>query len=272
VGAILIVITAANGILFRFTAAPVLVLLILSYFMWTPTGIPGQGNSYTGLIEMRRFHFMDVMLVLSVLVYVLSQYRIYGLVYQAISFEGGARRLEELPTRRPASLIHSSELSRMLGFSVVLVIAGQLIWLFATSVQVAPANDFPLQWAESKRSGMRSYFDPVTGMEKSVALNSSALDDERFSERGVLSRGVSRFFVLLGMMFFGTLIATLVFRYWRLRTIGPSEAAMILLDSGWEQTHRERVRLEKWRLWGRQKAVAPAQQPRQQTGKTGSKP
>ena len=263
VGAILIVIAAACGLLFRFTAAPVLVLLILTYFMWTPLGFPGEGRSVPNLIEMRRFHFMDVMLVLSVLVYVLSQYRIYGLVYQAIAFEGGARRPEEPPTRRPASLIRASELSRMLGLCVVLVIAGQLIWLFATSVQVAPASDFPLVGAESKSSGMGFRNDPVTGRQVGVALDSTAIDEERFRERGVLSRGVSRFFVLLGMMFFGTLITVLVFRYWRLRTIGPSEAAMILLDSGWEETHRERVRLEKWRLWGRNKAAAKAREPRQ---------
>jgi hypothetical protein len=268
VGAILIAITAVCGIFLRFTAAPVLVLIILTYFMWTPTGIPGQADSMPWLIELRRFHFIDVMLVLSVLVYVISQYRIYGLIHQAVAFEGGARRPDEPATRRPASLIRPSELSTMLGLSVGLVIAGQLIWLFATSVQVAPAEDFPLRMAESKSSVVRYRFNEATGRSVYVALDSNALDDERFRERGVLSRGVSRFFVLVGMMFFGTLIARLVFRYWRLRIMGPAEAAMTLLDAGWEETHRERVRLEKWRLWGRKKAEAQAQHKE----KSGSKP
>jgi hypothetical protein len=267
VGAILIVITGISGVLFRFTAAPVFVILLLTYFMWTPLGIPGEGYSFSSMIEMRRFHFIDVILVLSVLVYVISQYRIYGLVSQAIAFDTGIRRKDEPTTRRPAKLIRPSELSKMLGLSVVLVIVGQLIWLFATSVQVATAEEFPLRMAESRTSPMRSQGQGGKREGASVYLDPRMLEDERFHEHGVLSRGVSRFFVLVGMLFFGTLITTLVFRYWRLRTLEPAEASMILLDAGWGETHRERVRLEKWRIWGRKRAEASTQENEKSRGK-----
>jgi hypothetical protein len=267
-GGLLIVIMGVCGVLFRWTAAPVLVLLILTYFMWTPYGNPSEGNSNRMLIEERRFHFIDVILVLSVLVYVSSQYRIYSLVYQAIAFEGVIQRKGEPPTRRPATLIRPTELITMLALSVALVIAGQLLWLFATSVEVVPAEEFPLQMAESRSSLAR--FLRQDGMRKGAGskIDPGAIDQIRFNSEGVLPPGESRFYVLLGMLFLGILIARLVFGYWRLRTIGPAEGGMILLDVGWRETNRERVRLEKWRVWGRKRAEARAQRDKS----TGSKP
>jgi len=258
IGAILIVFVGVCGILLQFRAAPVLVLFFLSYFMWTPTGIPGDGFSSTYMIEARRFHIIDVLLVLSTLVYVASQYRLYGLVYQAMAFETGVRRQGEPPTRRPASLIRPTELSVMLGVSVGLVLTGQLIWFFATSVQVAPTQDFPLQISESRASLVKKFSTVNPSGGPSGYVDPRSLEDRHFSAEGVLSPGVSRFFVLLGMLFFGTLITMLVFRYWRLRTIEPAEGTMILINTGWEETSRERVRLEKWRIWGRKRAAAQA--------------
>ncbi|HEV3440517.1 MAG TPA: hypothetical protein VG122_24395 [Gemmata sp.] len=259
-GGLLIVIMGVCGVLFRWTAAPVLVLLILTYFMWTPTGNPFESYSSMTLIEERRFHFIDVILVLSVLVYLSSQYRIYSLVYQAIAFEGVIQRKGEPPTRRPATLIRPTELVTMLALSVVLVIAGQLLWLFATSVEVVPAAEFPLQVAESRSSLAR--FLRQEGMRPGAGskIDPGAIDTIRFNSDGVLSPRASRFYVLLGMLLMGTLITRLVFGYWRLRTIGPAEGGMILLDVGWRETSRERVRLEKWRVWGRKRAEAQAKQ------------
>jgi len=268
IGAILIVLVGACGILLRFTPAPVLMLLLLTYFMWTPTGIPGNGYSYGLMIEVRRFHFLDVILVLSVLVCIASQYRMFGLIHQAIAFEGRVRWKDEPSTRRPSGLIRPSELSRLLGLSVLMVIVGQLIWLLATSVQVAPAEDFPLQSAESRSSLLKAQTQETRILGPRPYLDPRSIEEIRFQERGVLSRGVSRFFVLLGMLFFGTLLTTLVFRYWRLRAMGPAEGAMLLIDAGWEETHRERVRLEKWRVWGRKRMESAAERVKD----TGRKP
>ena len=66
--------------------------------------------------------------------------------------------------------------------------------------------------------------------------------------------GLARFVVLVGLLFFGTLIARIVFGYWRLRMMRPAEGAMILLDGGWSETSRERQRQEAWRIWGRKRA------------------
>ncbi len=46
-----------------------------------------------------------------------------------------------------------------------------------------------------------------------------------------------------------------MFGYWRLRvSMNAREGAMMLTDMSWSESHRERTRIEKWRIWGRDKA------------------
>jgi hypothetical protein len=233
-GGLIIVILGTCGILFRWSSAPALILLVLTYFMLFPFGIPGEGFRNRWEIEEGRFRITDVMLVLSVLIYIASQFRIYGLTYQAMAFEGQHRRKDEPITRRPPAIIHPNELVVLLGLSVGFVIFGQLIWWFANAVDVVPAEDFPLRWIESSR--MNRFDEPGSGT----------------------NTGTTRFIILTGLLFFGTLLTRLIFGYWRLRMMGSAEARMILLDGGWSETHRERTRLEKWRIWGRKRAEAQA--------------
>jgi hypothetical protein len=233
-GALAIFIAGFCGVVLRWKAAPGLILLLLTYFLYTPYGIPGEGYSYIFLIEERRFNVTDLLLVLATLVYVACQFRLYGLVHQAIAFDGVMPRKGETPTRRPAHVVAPTELVALLALAVGLVLVGESIWYLATSVDVAPGEWFPLQWAERETLLSR--------------LQSS------LSERtNILSPGMSRFFVLLGLVFLGTVAARVVFGYWRLRTLSALEGAMIVLDTGWRETNRERVRLEKWRVWGRQR-------------------
>jgi hypothetical protein len=251
IGGLLVVIIGVCGLLLRWTAAPAFLLLVLTYFMWTPVGIPGEGYEDPYEIDYGWFRVIDVLLVMSVLVYLACQYRIYGLVYQAVSFEGPIRRKDELPTRRPAALVRPAELGILIGVCAAFVIAGQLIWWFANAVEIAPAEDFPLKWAEAGRTVQRP-------MQPSVETP------------GGLNTGATRFVVLVGLLFFGTLVARLVFGYWRLRMMGAAEGGMILLDGGWSETSRERQRVEKWRIWGRQRAEEQAMAA--EKAKTGGKP
>src|SRR5262249_4387464 len=43
IGGLMVVIVGVCGVLLRWPAAPVFVILFVMYFMWTPTGIPGDG-------------------------------------------------------------------------------------------------------------------------------------------------------------------------------------------------------------------------------------
>jgi hypothetical protein len=234
IGGFLIVALGVCGIVFRWSASPALILVILTYFMVFPFGIPGETLGGSWEIEEGRFRITDIMLVMSLLVYLSCQFRIYGFVSQAIPFEGAVRRRDEKPTRRPPALIRSSELGILFGVCIAFTILGQLIWWFANAVEVVPTEDFPLRWVEPDSSGHTSELP------------------------GGMNTGTTRFVVLVGILFFGTILARLVFGYWRLRMLNPAEGGMILLDNGWSETRRERQRQEAWRIWGRKRTRAQA--------------
>lgn len=226
IGGLLIVIVGVCGLLLRWSAAPVFVLILLTYFMVFPFGIPEAAYENPYEIEEGRFRVTDLMLVMAVVVYLACQYRIFGFVSQAVAFEGVVRRKDETPARRPPALIRSSEIGIMFAICFGFVVLGQFLWLFANSIEVVPVEDFPLRWADSGRT-IRDYVLP-----------------------GGMNTGTTRFVVLVGFLFFGTILARLVFGYWRLRMMSPSEGGMMLLDGGWSETSRERQRWEAWRIWG----------------------
>jgi hypothetical protein len=239
IGGFLIVALGVCGILFRWSASPALILLILTYFMVFPFGIPGETLGGSWEIEEGRFRITDIMLVTSLLVYLACQFRIYGFVSQAIAYEGAVRRRDEKPTRRPPALIRPFELGLLFGVCAAFTILGQLIWWFANSIEVVPTADFPLRWIENDSSGRTSELP------------------------GGMNTGTTRFVVLVGILFFGMILARLVFGYWRLRMMNPAEGGMILLDNGWCETRRERQRQEAWRIWGRKRVEAQAKSAQQ---------
>jgi hypothetical protein len=232
IGGLLIVIVGVCGILLRWFASPIFVVVILTYFMIFPLGTPFDSYEYKLEISEGRFRVTDMMLVFSLLVYLACQYRIYGFVSQAIPFEGPVRRKGETPARRPPALIRPTELGVLLGTCAGFVFLGQLLWWFANAIEVVPTEDFPLRWAG---------INPQLG--------DGVLP-------GGMGTGTTRFVVIVGFLFFGTLLARLVFGYWRLRMMGSAEGGMVLLNGGWTETSRERQRLETWRIWGRKRALA----------------
>ncbi|HSQ55995.1 MAG TPA: hypothetical protein VLM40_09630, partial [Gemmata sp.] len=229
---VIVVLLGAAGVLFRWVAAPPLILIVLTYFLYCPFGIPEVPSNRRWDLHERRFALLDVIFVMSVLVYVVSHYRIMSFLHQAIAADGPANRRDAPSLRRPPALIAPAELGMLLGYSLVFVLIGQLVWWFVTSVEVVPTDDFLIRWVGSERF-MRST-EPV----------------------GVAPPRTTIFFVVVGMVFFGTLLGRVVFRYWRLRVMGAAEAGMILLDGGWDETKRECSRVEKWRTWGKKRAEA----------------
>jgi hypothetical protein len=247
IGGLIIVVVGAGGVLLRWVAAPPIVLIVLTYFMVFPFGIPGEAYDNKFAIEDGRFVLPDVLLVLSMLVYVACTYRILGFVHQAIAYEGAVKRIDEPPTRRPPALITPSELGILLGVSAVLVVVGQLVWWFISGVEVVPGEDFPLRWVGAGRT-LRDY-EPVGGMPPRL----------------------TRFVVTVLLLFFGVLLVRLVFGYWRWRMMGAAEGGMILLEGGWVETKRERSRFEKWRIWGRKRAEAKAKAAEEEVRKAEAK-
>lgn len=228
IGGLAVVILGVGGIVLHWRAAPFFILLILTYFMWTPFGSPyaAEYNYFRGKVQERRFQFLDVVVVLAVLVYLMSHFRLAGLLAHAIAREGTLDRSSDPMLRRPLAHVRPTEFGNMLVFATLLVVVGQLAWLFVSGFEVAPNKPIPLKLADH-----RPY-----------------VDSERF-----MPLGASRFFILVGVLLAGTLLSRLVFGYWRLRTLDRGEAQMILMDESWRETSRERSRLEIWRRWARQR-------------------
>jgi hypothetical protein len=234
IGAVVLVLFGLATLAFRWTMAPPFFLFVLVYFLLFPFGLPDP-DLYNDPFRIRESHFRvtDVVLVLAVLVYLRCQYRIFGLIQQAMPFENVFRRKGDHPLRRPTSHIDPVEIAWLIGIAVVLVAIGQVVWWLVNALEFAPGDDFPFRWADQ---------------------NSLARFRRSRREPGEYTPGGNRFFVVTGALFFGFLVLRLVFGYWRMRVMNPAEGAMILTDTSWSESHRERVRVEKWRSWSLQKA------------------
>ena len=230
IGGLLAVMIGVAGLILRWTAAPPMFILILLYFIVFPFGIPELGYASRYEIEDNRFNFSDILLIGAALVYLGCQYRVLGLTQQVLPHEMKTPRKIDRPYRRPPAAIAPTEITRFVYLTAGVVVLGQVLWLLFTSLEVDPEGTIPLRIAESARDSFRRTEDPM------------------------LSLAATRFVLITGAMFFGTLLARLVFGYWRLRMMKPDEAGMMLLDTGWTETRREHVRLNVWKRWRRKKA------------------
>jgi len=234
IGGLLLALLGAAGMLFRKPAAPSFFLLILLYFLVFPFGVPDE--PIRSSFELRKGHFRvaDVLLAFSVLVYLACHYRIYVITANGLPYE---MRRYNRHARRPTYLVRTGEIPRFLQIAGVVVIVAQFAWLLATNVDADPEASFPFHIAEeSELYGRR--------------------------ERGEMSLWQLRLLVLFGIGFFGILLARLVFGYWRLRLMTAPEGALAVQEADWSETHRERVRIEKWREWqkAREKKKADAKE------------
>jgi hypothetical protein len=236
IGAVLIALLGTANLLFRWVSGPPFLLFVISWFALFPFGIPEAEFADPRRIGDNYFRIADLVLVLAALVYVRCAFRIFGLIHAAMPLENAFKRPEDAPPRRPAAHVSPNELVWLIGTAVALALLGQGAWWLVNNVEFFPADgDFPFRWA-----------DPD--------------DARRFLRRGPLDHGEftagqTRFFVTTFVLFAGYLALRLVFGYWRLRAMSAAEAASVCTDTAWAETHRERVRLEKWRLWRIQQAL-----------------
>lgn len=239
IGGALLVIVGGAGLVLRWAAAPSFFLLILTYFLLFPFGFPEfDPNPFE--IEDGRFRVVDLVLVAAVLVYLAAHYRVYGLTAQAMPSDLRYPRPGDEPVRRPAGLIRPGEIGRHLSLVAGLTLAGQFVWLVVSNVEIDVGGDFPLKWAG------RQWLLRGTG--------------------GDLPPALTRFVVAAGLVGFGTLLARVVFGYWRLRRMSPGEGGMILQDAAWDETRREQTRQETWRAWARRRAERRAKSAAEKRG------
>lgn len=236
VGAALLTVIGIAGLILRWPAAPGLVLLVLGWFLLFPFGVP---DAYERRWEIDEAHFrvMDLVLVAAAVVYIACQYRVLALAQQSMPPEAGMRRRGEKPARRPPGLVRRGEFIRLLYLVAGTVIVGQLVWWVATSIEVDAGESIPFRWADTSRS-LSSRREPIPP--------------------GARSPEATRFMALAGFVIFTALLGRLVFGYWRLRAMGPAEAALVVQDAGWNEARREPDRIEKWRAAARKRAQRAA--------------
>lgn len=222
VGGLLIAVLGAAGLVLGWRASPTFVVLILLYFLIFPYGLPPPEEDPFEL-EAGTFRVADLLMAAALVVYLSAHYRLLGVNHLAMPAEPGGYGTKAKPRVRPADLIRKGELARTFYLTAAVVVVGQIVWAVVINLEVDTLGDFPLRSADT--STARSY-------------------------PGDLSPWRTRLVAVAGLMFFGTLLARLVFGYWRLRTMTPAEGAMLLMDAGWDETRRERVRVEGWRMWG----------------------
>ncbi|MFM8274265.1 MAG: hypothetical protein ACKODX_18310 [Gemmata sp.] len=232
VGGVVVVLFGAAALVLRWTAMPPLLVFGVAYFQLFPFGVPYSGSENPFQVRETYFQGSDMVLVLAVLVYLRAQYRAFGFVHQIMPGESVFRRKGEAPTRRPPGHVRPDEIAWLVGVAAAVVVVGQGLWWLANEVEVTPLAEFPLRLAD----------------EQSLARF------RRNLEPGEFRPGQHRFFVLIGGLFFGTLIVRLAFGYWQWRVMGAAEGALVLADTSWAESHRERARVEKWRIWGRRRA------------------
>lgn len=217
----------AAGLLMRWSAVPVIALFVLAYFIVMPFGIPmSSPNDIPG----SAFRLLDIILVAAVLAYFGSQYRLLSLTRQAMPYDGPTRPRGTSPNLRPASIVADDEFSRMFWALGACVLFGQVLWVVIASFQLDFLSVPPLTFHSDVFAQPRGRFG-----------EGSHSTSQRFL----------MFVLIVGA---ASLVAGLMFWYWRLSQWTRAEGAMILLDARWRDGRREFSRQEKWRAWGVQAA------------------
>lgn len=226
VGGIVVVLFGTAGLFLRWTAAPVLMLLLTTYFELFPAGKPLLGSDDPWGPRRNSFRIEDMLLTMGLLVYVASQYRLFGILVQALPSENEGTTTGDAnqPIRRPTTAISIVEFPKMIWLAAIAVFAAQITWGFLVFFQVETEGSFSVKYVR--------HFLPETAAQEN-ALHSAA----------------SRFVLLSAIVLGISVIAHVVLWYHRMRVLTPDEAKMIVLDTAWNESRREYARVASWQAW-----------------------
>jgi hypothetical protein len=220
VGALLAILIAVPGILARWTAAPVLILLLTTYLTIDPgflnligmvTGSPWFYPRPPGGFDME-----DVLLAAGLLAYTVGHFRLTAIVHQVMPADPTVQRVSDpaTPPRLPAELAGPDELPRTLLVGGGCVILGEVAWVFLTLVE---------------RAG-RPWQARVT-------------------------TGSARFLLVVWVVGLGMMLASAAVVYLRGNRMTPAEASLVLRDEFFQENRRETDRLRRWRKWFKERVA-----------------
>lgn len=218
IGAMIAILLAIPGVLARWTASPILVLLLTIYLMLDPgfMGIVGfvTGDRWFLPRESDNFSLNDLLLATGLLSYVIGHFRLTALIHQSMPDDPTVRRDRDLarPPRRPAELVAPEELPRTLVVAAGCVVVGQAAWLFVVMIE---------------RLGR--------------------------SNTSVFTVGTSRFMLVAWIVGLAIMIVSAALIYMRSARMTGEEAALLLRDEFFEEGRRETDRLHRWRKWHKER-------------------
>ena len=226
-GAVIPAACAVLGLLFRWTGMPILAVLTLAYFLVFPTGLPADAVRSAD-VRTSAFGVIDSVLVLAVLGYLATQYRLFSLTGPAKPYDLPKYARREGDDRRSAEAVREAELPPLGAGLVVAVFAGQFVWMLATVLEPTFEG-----------------FPPVRLVPEGKLIFAGR------ATPSVASGPVSRFLMVAGLFAMVLLPISFAFWYWRLATLRADEANLLLRDTQWADARREMARQETWRAWGR---------------------
>jgi hypothetical protein len=220
IGAVLALLLALAGLFARWTAAPVLILLLTTYLLidpgfvntigrltGTPWFFPRPGNG---------FNLEDVLLAGGLLAYTIGHYRLTGILYQGMPHDPTAQRGIDPanPPRRPVELVAADELSKTLIVAGACLIVGQAAWTILCAI------------------------------ERGGRPHPSGFSD-----------GPSRFLLLAWVLGLALMIVSAALVYLRGSGMTRAEATVLLRDEFFDENRRETDRIQRWRKWFKERVA-----------------
>jgi hypothetical protein len=219
-GALIAVLLAVPGVLARWTASPVLVILLTILMALDPgfLGVIGyvSGDRWYWQRDTGGFQLEDILLAASLLAYTIGHYRLTAIIHQSMPDDPTVRRDKDPanPPRRPVQLIPQTELPRLLIVAGGCVVAGPAIWLAIYVIDRAGPPGV-------------SEFTP----------------------------GTSRFLLTVWLAGLTLMIASAALVYMRANRMTRTEAALQLRDEFFQEERRETDRIQRWRKWYKERVA-----------------
>jgi hypothetical protein len=220
VGALLAILIAIPGILARWTAAPVLILLLTTYLMIDPGFI-----NLIGFVTGSRWYFPrsgsgfnleDLLLAAGLLAYTIGHFRLTSMVHQGMPVDSTVQRTADPanPPRYLPELAGAEELPRTLVVGGCCVVVGQLVWVILSFVEAAGRP--------------------------------------RISQ---ITDGSARFVLAVWAIGLGLMLVSAAVVYLRGNWMTPAEASLVLRDEFFQENRRETDRLQRWRKWFKERVA-----------------
>jgi hypothetical protein len=217
-GALLAVLLAIPGVLARWTASPILILLLTTYLLIDPgflnlIGFVSGSRWFTPRVG-GGFNLEDVILAAALLAYAIGHFRLTSIIHQGMPDEPTARKERDPlnPPRRPAGLVRAEELPRTLMVAGGCVFAAQGVWFVLVLVE---------------RSGRPAAFTP----------------------------GTTRLLIVAWVTGLVLMVVSAALVYLRSARMTRREAALVLRDEFFQENRRETDRLQRWRKWYKERVA-----------------